>query len=128
MKDRLLFPGLPLLISFLILALLCVATGTISQAQTLATIYKFCSEPGCSDGWWPTEPLLQASDGSLYGTTSLGQISLDWLAKGTFFKVSTSGTLTTLHTFCPHVFCIDGAGPRGLVEGNDGYFYGTTTG
>jgi len=41
---------------------------------------------------------------------------------GTIFKITTTGTLTTLHSFD----LTDGAGPEGLVQASDGNFYGTT--
>ena len=45
---------------------------------------------------------------------------------GTVFKISTNGALTTLYSFTGGN---DGAGPdAGLVQGSDGYFYGTTYG
>src|SRR4029077_11569839 len=38
-----------------------------------------------------------------------------------------TGTLTTLHSFCPQSGCADGAEPdAGLVQGSDGNFYGAT--
>jgi uncharacterized repeat protein (TIGR03803 family) len=51
---------------------------------------------------------------------------------GTIFKITLSGTLTTIYTFCPQGSCPDGS-PDGalpgdaLVQGADGSFYGTTT-
>jgi uncharacterized repeat protein (TIGR03803 family) len=45
---------------------------------------------------------------------------------GTVFKISTNGALTTLYSFTGGN---DGAYPdAGLVQGSDGYFYGTTDG
>jgi len=44
------------------------------------------------------------------------------------FKITPSGTLTTLHEFCPTgIGCSDGAGPTGLLQATDGNFYGTTS-
>src|ERR1019366_9456144 len=43
-------------------------------------------------------------------------------ANGTVFKITPSGTLTTLHSFDD----TDGAGPGGLIQASDGNFYGTT--
>jgi uncharacterized repeat protein (TIGR03803 family) len=48
---------------------------------------------------------------------------------GTVFKITPSGTLTTLYTFCPGGggYCPDGINPySGLVQGTDGNFYGIT--
>ena len=45
-------------------------------------------------------------------------------ADGTVFKITPSGTLTTLYSFD----VTDGADPdAGLVQATDGNFYGTTT-
>ncbi len=46
---------------------------------------------------------------------------------GTVFKITPSGTLTTLYSFCSRMSCVDGSGPSaGLVQASDGNFYGTT--
>jgi uncharacterized repeat protein (TIGR03803 family) len=69
--------------------------------------------------------LIQATDGNFYGTTwdSVGGTNF-----GTIFKITPSGGLTTLHSFCPQHPCTDGATPyAGLVQATDGSFYGTTT-
>src|ERR1039458_4480394 len=52
--------------------------------------------------------LVQAANGDLYGTTSSG-----WSNNGgTVFKITPSGTLTTLYTFCSQSGCTDGASPN----------------
>jgi hypothetical protein len=43
------------------------------------------------------------------------------------FKVTSSGALTTLYSFCAKTNCTDGSVPVGLVLGTDGNFYGTTS-
>ncbi len=75
---------------------------------------------GGRDGWQPAPGLIQARDGDLYGTTSLGgQHDL-----GTVFRLDANGTLTTLHSFAGS----DGAKPAaGLLQASDGRFYGTTS-
>ncbi len=46
---------------------------------------------------------------------------------GTVFKITPSGTLTTLYSFCSQSGCTDGLEPEAvLVQGTDGNFYGTT--
>jgi len=93
----------------------------ITPAGVLTTIYSFCSQPGCTDGAYPSAGLTLAFDGTFYGTTHNGGDN-DW---GTVFKITPGGTLTTLHSFNN----TDGVDPgAGLVLGSDGNFYGTTTG
>jgi uncharacterized repeat protein (TIGR03803 family) len=46
---------------------------------------------------------------------------------GTVFKITPTGTLTTIYNFCAQTGCTDGSNPRdGLTLGSDGNFYGTT--
>jgi uncharacterized repeat protein (TIGR03803 family) len=94
----------------------------------MTTLCSFCSQSGCADGEEALAGLVQATNGDLYGTTASGGANNG----GTVFKITPSGTLTTLYSFtCPGVFgdCADGqvAGPSGLVQATDGDFYGTTS-
>ena len=46
---------------------------------------------------------------------------------GTVFKITPSGTLTTLYSFCAQGGCTDGSDPyAGLVQATNGDLYGTT--
>ena len=104
---------------FVLAVFLFLAAATInSSAQNLTTIYNFCSQSSCADGLNPSR-LLLAGDGNFYGTTVQGGTH----GAGSVFKITPSGTLTTLHSFNGS----DGLTPyAGLVLGNDGNFYGTT--
>jgi uncharacterized repeat protein (TIGR03803 family) len=78
----------------------------------------------CADGSNPYAALIQAADGNLYGTTFGGGSSKGF---GTVFKITPSGTLTTLHSFCLQSGCADGQFPQtGLVRANNGILYGST--
>ena len=71
-------------------------------------------------GGIPLAPLMQASDGNLYGTCNQGGA----FGQGTVFKLTTTGTLTTLHSF--DLFNVkDGAYPHtgALAQALDGNFY-----
>ncbi len=90
---------------------------------TLTTLYNFCDQTGCPDGYYPEAGLVQGTDGNFYGTTSTGGAN----NQGTVFQITPSGTLTTLHSFCSQNNCADGSSPvAGLIQGSDGNFYGTT--
>lgn len=92
----------------------------ITPAGTLTTLYNFCSQSKCSDGASPIAALVQAIDGYFYGTTYEGGAKTYY---GVVFRISASGTLTTLHSFNGH----DGTGPyAGLIQATDGNFYGAT--
>jgi uncharacterized repeat protein (TIGR03803 family) len=98
----------------------------ITAAGNLITPYSFCSETNCTDGEQPYAGLVQATDGNFYGSTVEGGGSSQCSQGcGTVFKITPSGTLTTLHSFDVS----DGAYPVGaLVQATDGTFYGTTYG
>jgi uncharacterized protein (TIGR03437 family) len=60
--------------------------------------------------------LIQGSDGNFYGATA----PLDpFVGSGVVFKLTPSGTVTTLYTFTP-------AWATSLIQGADGNLYGTT--
>jgi uncharacterized repeat protein (TIGR03803 family) len=91
---------------------------TITPDGQLTTIYSFCAQPNCADGYGPAGALIQASDGNFYGTTGAGGAN----GLGTVFRITPAGVLTTLHSFAG----TDGIGPDGLVQATDGNLYGTT--
>ena len=96
----------------------------ITSNGTLTTLYNFCVQYPCADGAAPPGVLVQSTDGNLYGTTIAGGTSSTCSGGcGTVFKITTSGALTTLHSFVGS----DGVSPfPGLVQASDGNFYGTT--
>src|SRR5579872_3530376 len=96
----------------------------LSLSGTLTTLYSFCSQSQCVDGSLPDAGLVQGTDGNLYGTTFWGGTQ----DQGTIFKITPSGSLTTLYSFCTLANCADGENPHaGLVQASDGNFYGTTS-
>jgi uncharacterized repeat protein (TIGR03803 family) len=110
------------------LAALVFAAGSVASAQTLTTIYSFCPNGGaCVDGGNVRTGLVQGSDGNFYGTTNSGGDLTP--SGGTVYKVTPTGTFTTLYNFCSLTNCADGSLPyAGLARGSDGNFYGTTSG
>lgn len=93
--------------------------GTLFQLKSdgsLSTLYSFT---GKGDGGVPHGTLLLDTDGNFYGTTEFGGTN----NRGTIFKITLAGVLTTLHSFNDS----DGNGPQdGLTPGSDGYLYGVT--
>ncbi|HEV2381634.1 MAG TPA: choice-of-anchor tandem repeat GloVer-containing protein [Terriglobia bacterium] len=90
----------------------------LTPTGTFTTLYSFCSQNNCTDGQNPNAAMIEATDGSLYGTTVGFNYNF-----GTIFKISQAGTLTTLVSF-------DGTNGRnpyaGLLQATDGNIYGTT--
>ena len=136
--------------------ILLLAAASASQAQTLTTLATFDGTNGSKpnsliqgadgnfygtavtlvfkmtpDGALTTlsseaggsSPLIQASDGNFYGTTLEGG-PMNW---GTIFKITPSGSFTTVYTF-PGKGTNDGIDPAAaLIQAADGNFYGTTS-
>src|SRR5260370_22190593 len=110
--------------AFLVLVL---ARGGATQAQTFTTLPSFDG----TDGANPFAGLVQATDGNFYGTTSGDPANkpciISGIDCGTVFKITPSGTLTTLYSFCSQNGCADGGAPNSaLVQATDGNFYGAT--
>ena len=106
----------------------CGTVFKITPSGTLTTLYRFCSATGCPDGADPAGGLVQAANGDFYGATSAGGANSCYPSGcGTVFKITPSGKLTTLYSFCSLALCADGHGPNALVEAANGDFYGTTT-
>jgi uncharacterized repeat protein (TIGR03803 family) len=105
----------------------CGTVFRLTPGGTLTTLYSFCAQTRCNDGAIPNG-LVQGADGNFYATTFAGGTSDTCPATGqgcgTIFKITPSGTLTTLHSFHRR----EGAAPApgsALVQGLDGRFYGT---
>jgi len=97
----------------------CGTVFKITSAGKLTTLYNFCSQANCTDGYVPVGGLVQATNGYFYGTTALGGAN----GGGTIFEITPKGKLTTLYSFTGGT---DGYYPLWLVQGTNGDFYGTT--
>jgi len=108
----------------------CGTVFKLTPKGVLTTLYDFCPGGGnCTDGARPNGPLVQATNGELYGTANSGGANCAGNVGGcgVAFKVTTSGAFTTLYSFCAQPNCTDGAIPdTALVQGSDGNLYGTT--
>jgi uncharacterized repeat protein (TIGR03803 family) len=111
--------------------------GTIFKMTpqgVLTTLYSFCSQPNCADGYDSDQSfgtLIEGVDGNFYGTTDVGGSNAGACLNvgcGTAYKITPQGKFTTLHTFCSKANCPDGMTPYWLIRGADGSFYGATGG
>jgi hypothetical protein len=105
-------------------------------AWTETVLYRFCSQPNCSDGDDPIAGLIADNHGALYGTTVGGGSGCPGsfsIGCGTVFKLTspakgqTAWTETVLYRFCVQPNCSDGDKPiAGLIADNHSALYGTT--
>ena len=104
-----------------IIFVFCLTAAIASPAQTFTNLLTF----DFTDGSNPEAALVQGTDGNFYGTTTpYGSPNYNCSNDcGTVFKITRAGKLTTLHFFKG----TDGSFPVGLVQANNGKFYGTTT-
>lgn len=95
----------------------------VSRSGTMTRVADFNG----SNGAEPRAALIEAADGNFYGTTFGGGRGDEYGSRGdagTLFRLTRSGTLTTLVLFD----AATGSGPLSeLVEGEDGCLYGSTS-
>jgi uncharacterized repeat protein (TIGR03803 family) len=82
-------------------------------------LYTFCTDVGCP----AADALILGNDGNFYGASAGGGKN----QQGDIVKITPSGVLTVLHSFCSLSNCSDGysANPR-LFQASNGNLYGTT--
>lgn len=108
-------------------ALLICATmlAAVAHGQTPTELFSFtCDSSGtCPDGFQPNI-LIQASDGNFYGMA--GYTSSDnQPSSGTLYRITPSGQFTLLFTLSNDSKGNTVNPGAALVEGNDGFLYGT---
>lgn len=87
--------------------------------HTTALLHSFT----VTEGTQPVGSLLLASDGNFYGVTSRDGLNA---AGGTVYRITPGGDFKVLHRFDS---AAEPVGPvSGLVEGTDGWLYGSTNG
>jgi uncharacterized repeat protein (TIGR03803 family) len=96
-------------------------SGTVFQISSGGNLTAWSFGTHSTDGSAPQAGLVQGSDGYFYGTTEFGGTNNN----GALFRINAAGNFTTLYQFGG--VAIDGLYPTAaLVQGSDGYFYGTT--
>ena len=101
---------------FLLVALTLIF-GLLANAQTYTDLHDFNETNGCCA--LAPSLMAQGRDGDIYGATTSGGIHF----YGNIFKITPTGTLTSIHDFD----LTHGGYPQGgLSMGLDGNFYGTT--
>ncbi len=102
----------------------CGTIFKLTSGGVLTTLIEFTGAAASNKGRYPYASLVRGSDGNFYGTTRQGGAS----DRGTVFKLTPGGVLTTLVEFTGTVSSHKGKYPyAGLVQGGDGNFYGTTS-
>jgi uncharacterized repeat protein (TIGR03803 family) len=100
----------------------CGVVYKMASSGKITVLHSFAGYP--SDGSLPVGVLVQANDGTLYGTTYQGGAN----NQGIVFKITTGGAYTLLYSF-NDVAGSDGIHPwTGLALGTDGNLYGTAQG
>jgi uncharacterized repeat protein (TIGR03803 family) len=102
-----------------------IAAPSAANAGRFTTLYSFCKAPQdglCPDGEGPASRLLKI-DNLLYGTATVGGPTQESI----LYSVSTTGTFSTVYTFCNVSPCSGTTDPGGfLARGTAGSFYGVT--
>ena len=98
-------------------------TGAIFKLTPNGEIKALHKFDGSDGGAYPTAPPIQAADGNFYGTTEITDFTNGIpTGNGTIYRLTSSGAFSTIYVFD----FIHGARPFDpLVQGTDGYFYGT---
>jgi hypothetical protein len=94
----------------------------MTPAGVMTVLYTFT---GGADGSFPNA-LVQGADGNFYGSAQYGPETPAnvFSGYGSVFKITPSGTLTTLYAFTGGA---NGGNPWGVIRGQDGNLYGMTS-
>ena len=106
-------------------AIVAGTAAVLFAAGAMATSFQVLHSFSGPEGETPAAPLVQGADGFFYGVAAHGGdfSVLPPDGSGTVFRMDASGAITTLHTFRGP----EGAWPKSLIQGRDGFFYGTAT-
>ena len=99
------------------------SSGPSLNAPSLPVFTTLVNFDEANGAYAAATPLVQGTDGNFYGVAGEGGANND----GTVFKITSTGVLTTLYTFCSQPNCTDGSIPSGgLIQAANGNFYGVT--
>jgi len=105
----------------------CGVVFKITPGGVFSVLHNFAP----ADGSVPSA-LIQASDGNFYGVAQFGganncpaQSGVSPSGCGTLFKITPSGSFTTLHSF--GATAADGQNPQSLLQAADGNLYGAAS-
>jgi len=108
----------------------CGTIFKVTPTGTLTILHAFCSTTPCTGGWFPNW-LIRGGDGNFYGTTAFGGANHPNTCSsgcGTMFKITPTGTFTTLYNFCALAGCADGGAPGSFVQAFAGGVFGDVYG
>jgi uncharacterized repeat protein (TIGR03803 family) len=103
------------------LALACMALTFSLAVQAQAQTFTFLATFNGTNGGRPVT-VVQATDGNFYGAAYADGPN----SSGTLFRITPSGEVTTIYSFCSLAHCADGALPGPSILGKDGNLYGVT--
>ena len=105
------------------------AAYSIGRTSSRGTVFRMDADGAAefvaaftsgAEGALPNGTLVEAQDGTLFGTTAIGGL----YDGGAVFTLNRSGDYAVIHSFAGG--SADGWGPTGLILGRNGNFYGTT--
>jgi len=102
-------------------ALLCTAATMAFVLPANAGFKTLVTLKG-SNGYDVGPPMIQGSDGDIYGTTDYGGPN----DEGVIYRLTPNGKYKVIYDFCSQNDCTDGATGEWLTQGSDGNFYGQT--
>jgi uncharacterized repeat protein (TIGR03803 family) len=118
----------PLSTFFLAVLWLAISASAQASSPTITDLFAFpCnSSEVCADGYFPIS-LVESVDGDFYGAAVAGGTGMN--AQGTIFKITPEGQLSVIYSFAesPDGSLPNGSAPGSLVEGMDGFLYGTAS-
>ena len=94
--------------------------GSLYRLEPDGTVVLLHSFSDSTQGLYPQQPLIEATDGLLYGTANQGGDA----SRGIVYRIRKDGTgFERLHSFSG----ADGSTPDGgVIQGSDGWLYGAT--